>query len=458
MANYSTPYKLGKPVWGKDFYGRRRREKVESFLDGDCRHMLIIGLGMIGKTSFLRQVKHEANTKDKYRKKTIAIDLNFEKATDDTTSTINMFKHDILNNPSIIGLFKKKGIDPVRLGLEGLFKDLISISTEEKITIILMCDEIGKLLEIGPVGERLCNLIDSHLTNEVNHYLKVIAVSSPYVHSSIDESVPQWFKNVVVHLGNAPYYLESLTQDDAYKLCYLKQTGPEPPVSEKVAKIIVETCGGHPHFLKKLCIKSLEGEKLSEMENLITDEDRDAMEFPRDIKTLEGYDKRILKFLSLAGGTVRTLARKTKLPLVTVNSRLGQLVRLGLVTKKRNQAMMATPFYTGWILNILKVQKKKQSAEGWHWTAFSLIAGMILLLATVCYFLCVGVEFMPKHIALPIIFNLKWFLLILASVGVLIGFDSIILAPKRWAVLGLIFTALLTVLGIVWAVVLTGKV
>lgn len=391
LSNSSTAYKLGKVVYGQDFYGERRLTKARSFLDNPSGgSMFILGLGMTGKTSFLKQIEYMANNEEDYRGRFIIIYLDLQKVTEEEKLNLPIIRQQIMLNKAVKPLLKAKGVSTGLSDAEQVINKVISVATEENKTVVMLCDEIGRLMDIGKVGKKIGEIITKQLAIKDKQYFRVVAVSSPYMRATLeDDETPQWFRGLVKQLGKTPeatYYIDPLGEQDVLHLCYLRQRPGSIHVEEDIAKVALAKGGGHPHLIKIICTKILGGENIVNVGSFIGDDVRDNLDFARDVRSLFPCDQKVLGILTQGKKRKGTLAKATELKEELVADRLNHLKALGLVLNAHNDYMVACPFYSTWIQNLLNIQiKPKDLTVSWRWGVFSSLCANAGLFSSLVY-------------------------------------------------------------------------
>lgn len=228
----SSPYVVGDPVIGSNFYGRQA--KLAELLYGESKTAHVLGMRRIGKTSLLRQLATLTPSLHLDFQALVGQPKLFDRQVSRELKRLRR-QYDWLPNPS-------QDEDGFTALEEASWQ-----AENQGIILFLLCDEAEGLLDFeASFLRRLRGLIWGPVR------LRTIFASAKNL-SQLDDLCQQWQTSPFLNNFPPPLYLAGL--DDAAATALIRQAQASVPlaVSDETVAAIKEYTGYHPYLMLWLC-------------------------------------------------------------------------------------------------------------------------------------------------------------------------------------------------------------
>jgi len=442
MTSSPPEYIVSRPVKGDDFYDRQ--EIINAFLNSNDSSIAVIGVRRIGKTSILRQINYMIENDPEKANKYVVVNLDLQNLVGDVTEILDGFREMFLEEQTIKDWFK--GISrpsPENINPERFLKQIAAKAKTKNKTLILLCDEIEQVTELGEAGKYIGRTL--RIAAEKYTNVRVVAAASPLICTSKEPLL----SDLIDLLERHP--IGRFNNKEAEKLCQLKNRRKESPIPKEIYEKIIELSGGHPYFIQKLCLEYYLSKELAKAIKAVNKASMVSNQFVKDISNLDEVNQDILRIIVPSKNSTNRIARKIGLPPDNMDERLTFLSNLGLIIERYGRWEISTIFFRKWLI---KRGEKKDRVKKWEGVTFGFVVFLTLIISSAAYLILTSFNYCPllDCIIFSPRFVIEWFIVVLAGFLIALGYEFIILFPKHWKLLTIIFTSVLTGVALICAI------
>ncbi|MBI1879122.1 MAG: ATP-binding protein [Chloroflexi bacterium] len=227
-----SPYIVGDPVTGRNFYGRE--QELAELLHGEGKTSHVLGMRRIGKTSLLRRVAELVPS----------IYLDFQALVGRADLFARQVSRELKRQRKRYDWLSEPGqADDGLIALE----EAGGQAEEQAVTLFLLCDEAEGLLKFDESFlQRLRGLVWGTTR------LRTIFASAKNL-SQLDDLCRQWHTSPFLNNFPPPLYLAGLDDVAAAALIRQAQTDASLAISDETVAAIKQHTGHHPYLIQWLC-------------------------------------------------------------------------------------------------------------------------------------------------------------------------------------------------------------
>jgi predicted AAA+ superfamily ATPase len=331
-----VPYIIGPPVYGPDFYGRRKL--LDELMDERLQCICLIGNRRTGKTSLLRYLESQVPN-------TLFLDMQ---GLESNNSANGAYLSEVMHRSS--NEIIKQIVDKLKPSDDfcDILQKLTDFANDNRTKILLLIDEAEKLrhFEKG-VLQRLLMILRNR-----GHLRTIIAGSKGI--SILNDLCRNWQTTPFLSVFSIKYISPLSTEEAKGLICQSNSQTGEIEVNRKLRSEIARLTGNHPYLIQVLCARLFKAtgrlRKLKPQHDLVVDEQLSTF-FQNDYNMLSHTERRILHTIA-SKKTVQenVLMDALKIEVNTLRQYMMGLKYLGYIVRERDLYRVSNEFLNTWLV------------------------------------------------------------------------------------------------------------